>query len=312
MTEINPTLAFYSRIHTGIEGRYKLIVRKADTLELVRETAESPNIITNIGLDQLAVGATINTCYVGTGTGVPAATDTTLFNYLTNTSTITASGTGTASGAPLYYTEAYVTFRFPTGVAAGNLTEVGVGWSTLPTGAIFSHALIVDGGGTPTSITVLADEVLDVTYIWRFYPNVTDVNTPSVTIGGVGYSCVTRPALVNSWSPSAVRAQAIFASGGSAIAYSGALGLITSNPAGSSSNATSTSVGSYTAGSFTRRAIFTWNLGAGNVGGIQSVQSYWGASAACRFQTSFSPNIPKDNTKVLSLTFDVTWGRYTI
>ena len=51
-------------------------------------------------------------------------------------------------------------------------------------------------------------------------------------------------------------------------------------------------------------------IDAGNLaGGIKSFAFYMMYYAALAFQIQFTPNIAKDNTKTLSLTFTVTWAR---
>jgi hypothetical protein len=73
-------------------------------------------------------------------------------------------------------------WQYGTGVASGNLTEVGVypgnpgGGAVAPyyAGHLFSRALILDTNGNPTAITVLSDEILTVTWQLRFYLDLTD------------------------------------------------------------------------------------------------------------------------------------------
>ena len=66
-----------------------------------------------------------------------------------------------------YYRWAKVTWRFGQGVAAGNISEVGLGWGN---SNLWNRALIKDANGNPTTITVLSDEYLDVVSEIRDYP----------------------------------------------------------------------------------------------------------------------------------------------
>ena len=160
--------------------------------------AEFDNLILDAGLNRLGTGGVANCCQVGTGTSAPAVTDTTLQAYLVGTSTIQAdSAQSYVAGPPAYVTMSR-TFRFGTGVAAGNLTEVGVGWATA-SGSLFSRARIVDGGGSPTTISVLSDETLDVVYTLRAY--VPADATGSVTLAGTSYGYTMRWAGVGSTIP---------------------------------------------------------------------------------------------------------------
>lgn len=55
-------------------------------------------------------------------------------------------------------------FTSPRGAAAGNVSEISAGFSNNKYTKGFTRALILDTSGNPTTITVLADEVLIVTY----------------------------------------------------------------------------------------------------------------------------------------------------
>ncbi|WP_251258216.1 hypothetical protein, partial [Enterobacter hormaechei] len=141
----------------------------------------------NAGLDLL--GTTDDTyvytfCRVGSGNTAPAVTDTVLVSQVASSSTQQAINNGVdRSGA--FYAWVRRTTRFTTGTAAGTLAEVGVSPTT--SGPLFSRALILDSGGNPTTITVLPDETLDVTYELRLYPTLTDA-TGTVDIAGVTYN----------------------------------------------------------------------------------------------------------------------------
>lgn len=171
-----------------MSGKFKCQTHKYKSGSLKYDSGWFNNIITDAGIGYIAkcpVGgsfgqqvAMLGQCAVGTGSGTPGVSDNSLFTYLTSiyagssTSWQNTTGKGytAASGpTPAYYwgQNQYV---FPTGAAAGNITEIGV----FPAGqaygtGLFSHALIVDSNGNPTSITVLSDEILTVTYQVNFY-----------------------------------------------------------------------------------------------------------------------------------------------
>lgn len=162
------------QIHRGKSGTLKY------------DTGWFPNIITDKGLGYYGnapQGFMFNQCAVGTGTGTPTVSDNGLFAYLAATATnpggFPADSTGTgyvaaAGSVPAYYWNQN-TFTFGTGVAAGNLTEVGI-WPLAVTygSGLFSHALILDSNGNPTTITVLSNEVLSVTYQVNYYIDPSD------------------------------------------------------------------------------------------------------------------------------------------
>lgn len=269
-----------------------------------------PNLITEGGLERLGTASIILACQVGSGNAAPTVNDNQLQARVAGTTTIQAFGFSAQPTAP-YYGVITNTYRFAAGAAAGNLAEVGVGWTT--TATLFSRALILDGGGNPTTITVLSNEFLDVSYELRLYPPLTDSNFQLV-ISGVTYTCVMRASKVTSseewsrWSAGIIggNAQAF-----NFVAYNAAIGAITSGPSGTSGSCSSFSLASYSANSKQRDITINFDLNAGNVaGGIASVQF----GSGCRdllgcYQVSFSPAIPKDNTKTLSLTYRVQWSR---
>src|SRR5690606_22222525 len=149
-------------LHANVAGRYKLIkhkVREDGTLYNTEIVADFPNLITDSGLDLLAAGSlnsVVGKCWVGSGNSAPSVTDTALESEIASTTNATSSSFANNSGPPDYYSYAVKVFRFSTGVAAGNISEVGVGATN---NTLFSRALVLDSEGNPTSITVLADEV---------------------------------------------------------------------------------------------------------------------------------------------------------
>lgn len=297
--------------HLGLEGEYTLVITSETTGES-RQVGPFKNVITDIGLDRLGTGGAVTYIYVGTGTGTPATTDTGMFTFLAYSSTTQAAGAGTPSGAPDYYSVGSWTKRFAAGVATGNLTEVGIGWATDPAGAIFSHALILDGVGNPTTITILPDEVLDVTYSLRLYPSLTD-STGTVTISGVNYDYIVRSAsLPNSPGAYQFGNQGLTGAAGMNV-YNGSIGPITGLPSGTSAALGSGTMAAYSSGSLERAATWSAALNQGNVaGGIKSVRSQWQSTNVLTFQCEFTPALPKDATKVMTLTFKASWGRRTI
>ena len=90
-------------------------------------------------------------------------------------------------------------------------------------------------------------------------------------------------------------------------AYSGALGTVTGFPSGSQASLTY-SQNSYVNGSYAQTAVLSLGLNDGNfgAGGVVSVGF---ENQLCSFQVSFSPAIPKDATKVLTLNASISWSR---
>lgn len=316
----------------GVQGRYELNVHKVNAQgEIIssRKAAEFENLITDAGLDEIGLDTTyakINGAVVGTGTTTPANGDTGLAAYLAGTSTLQAgwSRAFQSSVAP-YYAYYRITYRFNTGVAAGNLTEVGIGGlqATIgPTSTLFSRALILDGSGNPTTLTILSDEILDVTYELRFYlPNggsdvtgtfnmtIDGVVTPfNYTLRGLFYASLwpADPTSVdgtNKVSP-LYYADNINVGGG---VWSGSIGSLTSQPTGTSDAWDSASVSAYTSGTYTVNVTYNLSLNRGN---FSFISFSVGTNLPCWFQMQLDNPVTKDATKTFTITFALTWGRY--
>ena len=287
------------------------------------------NLILNVGLDLIgtstnAMGPTLTACRVGSGSTTPANTDTALVAQVASTTTIAGSAQGVQSTAP-YFGWFRKTFRFNTGVATGNLSEVAVA-NAATGGTLFSRALIVDGAGVPTTISVQADESLDVTYELRLYPPTADIPW-STTISGTTYSGVVRADSVTSstgWNSSGpvwmmdaasfnLKGVILGTTQGMTV-YNGAIGAVTASPSGTSSSVDLSSAGAvtpaaYTAGSYQRGHAVLIDLAQGNVaGGITAFRITTGIG---RYQFSVSPVLPKDGTKRLTLNVTFSWARYS-
>lgn len=301
----------HPKLQIGLTGHFLLEAVNAETGER-RFLAEFDNLITNGGLDRLgsaSTSAVISYVQVGTGSTAPANTDSALANWSAGTNRNFTSSYS-YGGNPTYHTEVTYTWQFNQGVAAGNLSEIGVGWAS--SGSLFSRALIVDGSNNPTTITVQAIEFLTVTYKLRMYPPTADV-TGTITLDSVNYDYIIRPSQAggNSWQQHGHSGYA----GGSNYAntYTGDIGTMSGYPSGTGSGGVGPTVASYSAGSHKRTltvvaGINSWNLAGGIRSLLLSIVSSAGFSQMT-WQCQFNPKIPKDNTKELSLTFDVSWAR---
>lgn len=293
-------------IDSQVSGLYKLEVVKKDGS--ISSTGWFKNLITDVGMDRRATNTDyIAYCQVGSGSATPSYSDTQLSSRIAGSNTQYSSSSGVASSSP-YYAYVIKTFSFAAGVATGNISEVGVGWAT--TGSLFSRALVVDGSGNPTSITVLSDEELRVTYQFRLYVPLNDVSG-SVVLGGTTYNYTARASQATTsgttaWS--SVQAAETDSRTSYVAVYNGSIGGITSVPSGTSIvGATSQVADAYINGSFSVAQTTTWGSTLGNVsGGISAIKMVLGCGC---YQFGFSPSIPKDNTKVLSLKITHSWGR---
>lgn len=303
-----------------LAGFFKFVATRPDGSQRVLADW-FPNLITDNGLNRMAtmsVGTLCSACSVGTGTAAPQASDTQLQARLaTRNNDQQYSRINSTGGAP-YWTETQRRYRFSPGVAVGNISEVGVGPDSYNSpnnevgGSLFSRSLIKDINGNPTTITVLADETLDIFYKLRRYTDPSDVPF-SINMGGTAYTGILRPSYLPSGG---YEAMTPYEAGGSyyygAIAFDGDIGTVTEGPSGESSTGQQNGYVNlpYSNNSFYRDYEVTFGLDNGNLAnGIKSVQSYTAFDA---IQASFTPRIFKNNSQVLKLTFRCgPWSRYT-
>lgn len=311
-------------MQSTISGHFTLTVHGGRRGRMV--LAEFDNLITDAGLNDIFASTSGSGCsraVLGTGTTAPAVTDNALAVPGPATTT-TQRGWSTTSptytAGPPDYTSDYTTLRFAVGVATGTWTEVGMTRDISPF-ILFSRALIVDSGGSPTSITVLADETLDVTYTMRVYPPTDDV-LGSVTLEGTSHDFIIRPHQANAANWTAYRAVVVAGYAGRTATgalntgiYDGAIGSRTAiGPSGASSSASvDLTASAYSSGSFQRSFEVKWDLNRANIaGGIKSMtitpksaSDYPGLG----YQIEFTPKIPKTNTKILRLNFTAGFAR---
>lgn len=321
-------------INNKVCGFFRLEAAKiVDGKEISRRVVADwfPNLITNAGLDRLSgVGSTAGYEHfrygiVGASNTPPAITDTTIGSIVGVSDgglvlgLVQAKTSGTNSISP-YYRWAKITYRFAQGVATGNLSEVGVGWTGSPTYLLFSHALILDGIGNPTTITILADETLDVLYEYRIYPKETDSTGTTIFTGNIGgtYDWIIRlanaaTAAANNFNPYLTAMTAMnycFCGAGVNACYTTPqnIAAITSQPTGLvAQSATIVSFAAYVPGNKFTIATFTLGLNQSNhVGGIRCVFTSIGPM---QLQMQFNPAIPKTLNDIVTFTFKQTWNR---
>jgi hypothetical protein len=302
--------------HSRFAGYYKLTVRNSEG-HITRETPWFQNLITNNGLDLIwtslapsfSVKVLAPECYVGTGNAAPAFTDTTLQSYLATGSSISLSAATYVAGVAPYWKQSKG-YRFGTGVAAGNLSEIAVG--TAPNN-LFSRALIKDNLGNPTTITVLSDEILDVTYELRVYPPITDnvfsmlLNGSSVSVTGRSYRIqdardIFNPINAESSFTNLPAPEAMFSSTGQPDIF-GAGGTWVNNGNGVRDNVVNPS---YVIGSYEINCIANWGLTRAN-GQNQLWFLAWPHGSM-----SFNLAVPatKTNVKQMTLNYRISWSRY--
>lgn len=113
------------------------------------------------------------------------------------------------------------TASFNRGAAAGNISELTTGYNNNNTSAM-ARALVRDALGNPTTITVLSDEVLTMTWEWRKWWAVGEPNTVEYLVDGVPktttvsykQSLSTGPASLGNGGVDCIKSSLISSSGG--------------------------------------------------------------------------------------------------
>lgn len=303
-------------LRTEISGWFKLVAIKPDGSKRILADW-FPNLITNGGLDRYgAYNDWLYYCQVGSGSTPPTVNDTQLESKIAATNTAAAMVGGVMPSSP-YYAYRTNTYRFAQGVAAGNISEVGIGWTA--TGTLYSRALILDGAGQPTTLTILSDETLDVVYQNRHYAPETDV-TGQITLRGTVHDWVSRASKVttgsvNCWEIGNISYlyNAVSAAENGYYwndIYTGAIGAITLGPGGTRISDCGISTTVYTPGTYYLNYKLTAGLTYGNNAlGIGAIFVTIGIGA---YQIGFTPNIMKTSSDILELNCRHSWARKTI
>jgi len=151
------------------EGLFRIQKHGSDG-KLILDTGWFNNLILDQGIAHLMANgnygvSSYNFIKLGSGNSVPNPGQTNLDNQVISSPGLAVSGTSGYNADEGYQWRRY-THQFGQGVAAGNHSEIGAGWGTTAS-SLFSRSLIVDGQGNPTTITVLENEFLTVSYEFR-------------------------------------------------------------------------------------------------------------------------------------------------
>lgn len=314
-------------MHVAVSGKIRLQVLREGKVR--KDTGWFPNLITNLGLDMLGASqatygqvdyTAVSRCTVGTGNTAPAVTDTALVSPLAYTS----NTIGLAGNTNPHYTSSYVvgppdyvqavgTHTFSIGQVVGNIAEIGFGGLVSGSStqlSLFSRALIMVGG-SPGTISVTAADQLIVTYAVCYYLNLTD--TPySVVISGTTYSGTVRVASSQSTLGFLVcpvdRSASVASAQITVNSYNGAIGGVTGTPSGTSLSLTAAQTAAYVLGNYSNTYTASYTTAQSNFTG--GVTAFMISCNIGNWQFSVSPALAKDNTKVMTITFSISWSRY--
>lgn len=306
-------------VKSTVAGIVKEIrIKHKDGSETVLD--EFKNLIVNKGLDSLGtINAELATrgCIVSSNSNLPLATDSSVLNQVgslagTTNQTLTNSG-----GVPTWFFEMERVYDFGLGGVVGNISKLYI---TNNTGTeVFSSALIKDGLGNPTTISVTADDQLFVTWALRKNIDTTPITgVISIAVNGVptDFNYEILPAnLANSSAGmyfSAVNSIGQLGSGSSAY-ETNVLGAVTGRPAGTASSISSYVLAGYSSGNFYRDVTYTASTSQFNfttgLGSLTYANPGSGGTGNVGYQISFNPKLPKDSDRNLSLPFRISWGR---
>jgi hypothetical protein len=303
-----------ANVKSKVAGRYRLCVYRDDG-SLKEDTGWFDNLILDQGLDQIGQVSNSGVSFgepilwatgsVGTGSTAPATTDTQLEAWVATAGNYAGYVTSyvPAAGSDPAYWKCLHTYRFGAGAAAGNLTEVGVGITNYDGTGLFSRALIVDGGGSPTTLVVTSTEILDLTYEFRVYPDTTEeiqtliINGTTYTFTWNMYQPTTAPQIYHAY----INGSGTFSSCDVAITQ-------TSSGGGGDRHYTPTSPG-YSIGSYNRSYSVT----------SPTNPLYWGPTiGGMIIQTlhtkrlaAISPALPVTSVQKIAVSFNVSWTRFT-
>ena len=294
---------------TQVQGSYVLRVKSPGGI--IKREAECKNVITDLGMNRLGntYGGAAEYIRVGTGTTTADPGDPQLVNQIAAPNNRLWPATTDSSGAPLYRSRVTYTWQFAQGAVVGNIAEIGVGWAG--TGAtLLTRSRILDISGLPTTISVLADEILEVAYSFDLYPTTSDF-TGSITISGTTYNYTGRAANIQYTDASALFG--VYGAGLSNFSVQGyqagcSLGPITGTISGVPVTAAQAAVQSYVNNSYELSYGVSFGINAGN--GAGGMGGFTVSFHHVEYQVVFDTPIPKDNTKILTFGIKQSWGRY--
>lgn len=301
-------------ILVGVKGFLRLQRVNIHTGKITQDTGWFQNLILTAGREQMGkLDNWMDYCHVGTNSTVPTINDTSLPGFIDSTSQVVANSEGQQTLSLPYYGYRRRTFRFDPGlIGLENLQEAGIGWGASGS-TLISRALILDPIlQTPTAITPLADEFLDVSYELRYYSPAGEVSGPQVTLNGITYDTVTKAANVNSGyqSTNIGRKMGVVAGAPYWKAYDGTRGTVLTGPNGAGLNCDNDT--QYNSTYIDNSYEIQVNVQANSAGWNQNIRCILFTTTAGQFQTEFTANpggtaIPKTADYVIQMNWTFGW-----
>lgn len=313
-------------IEFGVKGRFRL-----ESIRCGEESVDHgwfDNMVLNNGLIKMLKSDGSGSGFLsirpvcGTGNTAVLPTDTALAAFKAGGSANAISATTQRNSTVVPYHVRYTwVWQLPAGTAAGNISEVGIATTnSTPNSStpLFSRALVTDSSGDPSSITVLADEILQITY--ELTVRIPDTTSGTFVQTNRGTPVVTSYTIIpanmqssgaNGFADCSVAGiPSIHSTAGESFnpmskASSGAI----TNPDGTISGGTSwldyISQGEPNITYYSRDITYGASLAQANI----SISAVVIALRMCAFQFSLSPAVSKTSDDIFRITFRVSISR---
>ena len=185
-------------IQTGgkVSGVYGIkVLRNAGTdKEHLEDFGESPNMLLDGFFERFASGnlsAVSWSMFVGSGTTPAEATQTQLVSQVGSYDQMSVTSNDNVKVGEDYILSSTGVAEWAIGAIVGNISEAGIRLGSRIGSTVDSRALIVDSQGTPTTITVTAEDKLVISYTLK-YVIPKDPVVSSVSFGGVSTTCTSQ------------------------------------------------------------------------------------------------------------------------
>lgn len=303
-----------------IRTYFKLTAIKADGRRRPL-TGWCPNVFLDVGKNTMGAQGWFNAIHVGVSNVVPVETQDQLQGWRGGSSSIVADEWG-AQQEPPYYGWRKKTVHIE-GIGNENLNEVGISQSGANDPTMVSRSLLRNLNGDIVTVTLLADEILEVQAEVRVYPPLTD-SVGTIDINGTTYNWIARASdILNSfwWGQHfGTEVKALDVAAEHWACYDGDLGPITGVPDGVRYNAGSNTLVDevYQSNAFSRvvgTAVGSegWNATTGKL-----ARSFLVDTTLGRYQVQFDDTtnpgfgIPKQATQTLQMMYRLAWDQYTV
>lgn len=330
--EVTNSVHINADVNMGLSGHYHIQLIDAKT-KLVKQELSFPNILTDrfmdgVGSDAFNAGGVNTRAFVylavGTGNTTPATTDIALVAEVARTTSNGGITDVLSSNSSPEYGYVRRTKIFTEAQANSTLREIGY-FNASSGGTLMNRTLFKDSAGNPTSIVKTSEDLLVVSYEWRLTAPANDVTgTVSYLNGTESSSFVLRPQGVNidthwinftqtigDWRINTLTTDlAMFSRDTFLNTRTGLNTPTTLNGAISRIDSSS-----YVTGTYYRDVTYTLESGDGNyVEGISLLTPtpWYGNAAANRrymYQMLFTPQFPKTNVRLLTITLRYSWSR---